>query len=287
MSSFSVRKSGRREAFSVVQDALLEHPTLSLNARAVLAWMLGRPDGWEIQIKYMLDKLHITDNVWRTVKKDLLQGGFFSQVRFQSEDGKFTWVQEVTDEPLYIDKSNTTKNHPLKTTNGLPTHDKPRIEQDIYKQNNFTIPPPNPTSQNYEPEANLAESAQAGMEGIEIDYINLTQLSKLVAKNKPHVTSITSQALADALEASLRQGVASGNKVKFPQKIVSFLNKLSKVELVDWGDPVRRERERNKLFLERQINIEFSRVAKPDQIAQKEGERILQKARNSRQQTGV
>lgn len=270
-----------------MQDAVLEHPSLSLNARTVLAWMLGRPDGWEIQIGYMLSKLNISANVWRTVKKDLVHHGFFSQTRVQADGGKIIWVQEATDEPLYTDKQDSTKNHPLKITDGLPTHGKPQIKKDIYKQNNFTIPPPNPTSKNNEAEANLTESAQGGMEEIEIDYTNLTHLSKLVAENKSHTTSITSQTLADALEASIRHGIASGKKVKFPQKIVSFLNTLSEFELFDWGESVRRERERNKLFLERQINIEFSHAAKRDPIAQKAGERILQKARNSRQQIGI
>jgi len=38
----------KRFAFSAVPDALLEDKRLSLSARAVLGWMLGRPPGWKI-----------------------------------------------------------------------------------------------------------------------------------------------------------------------------------------------------------------------------------------------
>jgi DNA-binding transcriptional regulator YhcF (GntR family) len=127
------------------------------------------------------------------------------------------------------------------------------------------------------------ESANSNSEAGEIDFTNLTQIRRLILKSKSLSNAITSQPLADALEVSIRQGLDSGNKVKFPQKIVSFLNKLSQVELDEWGEPVKRERERNKQLSAAQLSIEFSHVAKPDQIARQAGERLMQKVRNDRQ----
>lgn len=275
MSSFSVRKSSKREAFSIVQDALLEHPTLSLNARTVLAWMLGRPDGWVIQIKYMLDKLHITDNVWRTVKKDLIQGGFFSQTRFKNENGTFTWVQEATDEPLYL----ATKNHPLKTTDGSPTHGKQQIKQDIYKQNNFTIPP---TKAFLPQQAMDVDNASSENLTFELDLSVSHHLKKVLEQSKTLVVEITNQKLADALEASLRLGEATGNKVRIPRKVLDYLKTLSPEILEERGQPIVVERKKKKVYAERQHASEHS--FKPDTEAQAEGERILQKARSIRQQ---
>ena len=262
-----------------MQDALLEHPTLSLNARTVLAWMLGRPGGWEIQISYMLSKLSITDNVWRTVKKDLVRHGFFSQTRIQTEGGKFIWMQEATDEPLYIDKPDTTKNHPLKTTNGLPTHGKPRIEQDIYKQDNFTIPPTKP----FPPKQIVVDDSISENVAFELDLTVSHQLEKVLAQSKTLSVEITNQQLADALESSLRLGETTGNKVKIPRKVLDYLKTLSVEELLEWGQPVAVEREKQKIFAKRQLAIEYSFQHKPDAEAQQKGERMLQKVRSDRQ----
>lgn len=280
MSSFSVRKSSKREAFSIVQDALLEHPTLSLNARTVLAWMLGRPDGWVIQIKYMLDKLHITDNVWRTVKKDLIQGGFFSQTRFKNENGTFTWVQEATDEPLYL----ATKNHPLKTTDGSPTHGKQQIKQDIYKQNNFTIPP---TKAFLPQQAMDVDNASSENLTFELDLSVSHHLKKILGLSKTLLVEITNQKLADALETSLRLGEATGNKVRFPNKVLDYLKTLSPEILEERGQPIVVEREKKKIFAERQHVIAYSFQQKPDIEARAKGDRILQKVRSDRQQKAL
>lgn len=280
MSSFSVRRSKNREAFSIVQDALLEHPTLSLSARSVLAWMLGRPDGWEIQVKYMLDKLNITDNVWRTVKKDLMQGGFFSQKRFKNQDGKFTWVQEATDEPLYFDKQDTTKNHPLKTTHGSPTHGKQQIKQDIYKQNNFTIPP----TKAFLPAQDVnVEHAIPGNVSVELDLTHSHNLKRVLEHSKTLVPEILNQQLADALEASLRLGEATGNKVRIPLKVLNYLKTLAPESLEDWGKPIVVEREKKKELAERQQANVFNFKHKVDATAAEKGARMLQKIRSERQ----
>jgi hypothetical protein len=280
MSSFSVRKSSKREAFSIVQDALLEHPTLSLNARTVLAWMLGRPDGWVIQIKYMLDKLHITDNVWRTVKRDLIKGGFFSQTRFKNEDGKFTWVQEVTDEPLYQE----TKNHPLKTTDGSPTHGKQQIKQDIYKQNNFTIPP---TKSFLPQQAVDADKTSSENLILELDFSVSHQLKKVLEQSKTLLIEINNQKLADALEASLRLGEATGNKVRFPNKVLEYLKTLSPETLEERGQTIAVEREKKKVDAVRQHARELSFKLNPDIEARAKGNRILQKVRSDRIQKSI
>lgn len=280
MSSFSIRKSSKREAFSIVQDALLEHPTLSLNARTVLAWMLGRPDGWEIQIKYMLDKLHITDNVWRTVKKDLMQGGFFRQTRFQDVEGKITWVQEATDEPLY----QAPKPHPLKTTDGSPTHGKQQIKQDIYKQNNFTIPP----TQTFLPkQAEDVDNISSENLTFQLDLTVSHHLKKALGISKTLLVEITNQKLADALEASLRLGEATGNKVRFPNKVLDYLKKLSPETLEERGHPIVLEREKKKEYAERKHASELSFKQKPDTEARAKGDRILQKVRSDRLQKRI
>ena len=72
--AITVRK---RQKWSAVPDDVLEHPRLSLRARAVLGWMLGRSDGWVIQIEHMLRVLRMTEYVWASVRNELQAAGYY------------------------------------------------------------------------------------------------------------------------------------------------------------------------------------------------------------------
>lgn len=91
----------KRQSWSSVPDAVLEHPSLSLGARLVLAWMLGRPPGWEIRVGPMCRVLRLTDKTWPRIRDELCAAGFFRQQRLASSAGRVQWRQEVSDEPLY------------------------------------------------------------------------------------------------------------------------------------------------------------------------------------------
>lgn len=96
----TVRKSLR---FSVVYDAILESENLSHKARVVLAWALGRQDGFECWIWYMCKRLGLKDGAWLNVRRELMDAGFFVQRKNHSEYGKFVWINEFNDEPLRCD----------------------------------------------------------------------------------------------------------------------------------------------------------------------------------------
>lgn len=83
-----------------VPDAVLENCELSFPARIVLAWALGRQDGFEVWIWYMCKQLGLSDKSWSRVRRELIAAGFFIQRREKGEDGKFIWTNEFTDEPL-------------------------------------------------------------------------------------------------------------------------------------------------------------------------------------------
>lgn len=91
----------RKLRFAVVSDAVLEACKLSFPARIVLAWALGRQDGFEVWIWYMCKRLGLSDKSWPRVRRELIAAGFFIQRREKGEDGKFIWTNEFTDEPLF------------------------------------------------------------------------------------------------------------------------------------------------------------------------------------------
>jgi hypothetical protein len=86
--SITVRK---RRTWSAVPDDVLEHPRLSLRARAVLGWMLGRADGWVIQVEHMLRVLRMTEYVWASVRSELQAAGYYRQTRVRQPNGTITW----------------------------------------------------------------------------------------------------------------------------------------------------------------------------------------------------
>lgn len=94
--SITVRK---RRKWSAVPDDVLEDTRLGLRTRAVLGWMLGRADGWVIQIEYMLRVLGMTEYVWASVRTELQEAGYYRQTRVRQPNGTITWIKDVLDPP--------------------------------------------------------------------------------------------------------------------------------------------------------------------------------------------
>lgn len=87
--------------FGVVHDAILEDPSLSHQARVVLAWALGRQDGFQIWLWFMCNRLGLTKAKWLKIRKELMARGFFVQTKINKENGRFQWENIFTDEPLF------------------------------------------------------------------------------------------------------------------------------------------------------------------------------------------
>lgn len=97
MSATRIRKC---HSFSSVPDKLFELD-LSPAAFKVISWALGRPDGWQFHIGYMLRTLRISEKVWRSAKRELIETGFFQQQRHFGKRNKIFWENEFTDTPLW------------------------------------------------------------------------------------------------------------------------------------------------------------------------------------------
>lgn len=92
----------KRAAFSVVPDAVLENLGLSFSARVALAWLLGRPTGWQVRVGHLCRVLGLTGRTWPRSRKELEAAGFFRQERRRGAGNQFVWVHVVTDAPLYV-----------------------------------------------------------------------------------------------------------------------------------------------------------------------------------------
>jgi len=90
----------KRRHWSSIPDDVLEDKRISLRARAVLGWMLGRPDGWIIYVSHMQRVLGMSEYVWVSIRNELGSVGYYRQWRSQDASGKIIWHREVTDTPV-------------------------------------------------------------------------------------------------------------------------------------------------------------------------------------------
>ena len=90
----------KRRSWSTVPDDVLEDVRLNPRSRLLLAWMLGRPNGWKIQVGHMLKVLGVSDYEWRSSRAELQRYGYYLQVRVRQTNGSFAWKKEVFDPPV-------------------------------------------------------------------------------------------------------------------------------------------------------------------------------------------
>lgn len=111
----------KKHAFGIVADSVLTDKTLSLSTRAVLAYLVGRPNGWTIHISHLRQVLGISDTVWRRARLQLMQAGYLQQFRFRDPEGKIRWDISVSDTPIVkqsksISDSDTNIRNPIDTS---------------------------------------------------------------------------------------------------------------------------------------------------------------------------
>jgi len=88
-----------RRRFGVVPDHILENKAISLEARAVAAWLAGRQPGFTIMVEAMKDRfLGLTDRRWKSIRKQLEEIGWWRSSKIKSETGKFIWRHEFSDD---------------------------------------------------------------------------------------------------------------------------------------------------------------------------------------------
>jgi len=86
-----IRVEGIVRGFGIVPDTLLLDKDLSLRARAVVAYLYGRPPGWTPVVSALCGALGITDFAWRTLKRELEAAGLAVLNRNAGADGRFIW----------------------------------------------------------------------------------------------------------------------------------------------------------------------------------------------------
>ena len=111
----------KRRPFSAVPDDVLTDHRLGDRAARLLAWLVGRPDGWDIRVAPLRRLFRLSEPQWRSARRELEAAGYFIQRRLFGLDGKIRWEHEVNDVGIPSDENGGMDPSPSKPSDGLPS----------------------------------------------------------------------------------------------------------------------------------------------------------------------
>lgn len=119
----------KKRAFSAVPDDILTDQRLGLDARCALAYMVGRPDGWDYYVTQIQRALGISEARWVRMRKELEGAGYYRQRKVRTAAGRIGWEIVVSDTPEEPDTAEVRSGNtapgttiPGKPMDGEPIH---------------------------------------------------------------------------------------------------------------------------------------------------------------------
>lgn len=117
-------KSGRRQRFTVLYKSAIEDKRLPLDARGLLAIMVGLPDGWQYSVKGLAAYVGVSKDTIRRLLEKLEKVGYLTREQTHDENGHFAGnVYVLQDEapPLSENTDNGEHRQREKPSLGFPT----------------------------------------------------------------------------------------------------------------------------------------------------------------------
>lgn len=207
-----VAHSGR---WGAVPESLLEDGRLSLDARAIAAWLSIKSSGWQICIS-ALRKANgegnkpLGEHKWLRIARELEVAGYFSRQRKQGDNGQWLWY--ITFLPIPGLPGDGSSMH------GAAKSGKPRY---IPRQ---TKPSPSKPSLQQPPAISVAELKEpSSSSGDELVFPHgITQEEKnAIARLIQHIAISTKQELMDELAGAIRANTIKKGNVQFVRGLVN------------------------------------------------------------------
>lgn len=117
-------KSGRKQHFTVLYKSAIEDKRLPLDARGLLAIMVGLPDGWQYSVKGLAAYVGVSKDTIRRLLEKLEKVGYLTREQTHDENGHFAGnVYVLQDEapPLSENTDNGKTRQREKPSSGFPT----------------------------------------------------------------------------------------------------------------------------------------------------------------------
>lgn len=130
-------KSGRKHAFTVLYKSAIEDKRLPLDARGLLAIMVGLPEGWEFSVKGLSAYVGVSKDTIRRLLNKLEEVGYLVREQTHDESGHFSGnVYLLQDEapPLSGNTDNGGTRQREKPSSGFPTQIKNKRNKEEKKQ---------------------------------------------------------------------------------------------------------------------------------------------------------
>mgnify|MGYP004622412209 FL=1 len=135
--SESVIKSGRKQSFTVLYKSAIEDKRLPLDARGLLAIMVGLPDGWQYSVKGLAAYVGVSKDTIRRLLEKLEKVGYLTREQTHDESGRFAGnVYVLQDEapPLSENTDNGETRQREKPSSGFPTQINTKRNKEEKKQ---------------------------------------------------------------------------------------------------------------------------------------------------------
>lgn len=120
----SVIRRAQEGQFTIMPNATVRDPRLSLDALGLLLRLVSRPPNWQTRPKSVMRECGIGDSRWRRLSGELVQAGYLTREQERQGDGTWQWVYTVYQESQNPENE---ENHESsarrgKSTRGLSTH---------------------------------------------------------------------------------------------------------------------------------------------------------------------
>jgi hypothetical protein len=123
MNDVRIVRCGRREdTFARVDRALLDDERLSWKAKGILAYLMGKPDGWKMRVSDLENHGPDGEHAIRSGLNELRRCGYAELIAIREKGRVKEWIWKVSDYPIYPDC-------------GFPHLDKPHLEKGHYSKN--------------------------------------------------------------------------------------------------------------------------------------------------------
>lgn len=134
-------KSGRKQRFTVLYKSAIEDKRLPLDARGLLAIMVGLPDGWQYSVKGLAAYVGVSKDTIRRLLEKLEKVGYLTREQTHDENGHFSGnVYVLQDEapPLSGNADNGEARQREKPSSGFPTQINTKRTKDRKNQTPIT-----------------------------------------------------------------------------------------------------------------------------------------------------
>lgn len=134
-------KSGRKQRFTVLYKSAIEDKRLPLDARGLLAIMVGLPDGWQYSVRGLAAYVGVSKDTIRRLLEKLEKVGYLTREQTHDENGYFAGnVYVLQDEapPLSGKPDNGETRQREKPSSGFPTQINTKRTKDRKNQTPIT-----------------------------------------------------------------------------------------------------------------------------------------------------